>query len=136
MKKKKIIIPFIIAIILIITFIIFVSIKKINEESNIIPDDYIAVFNGGAGEVTYSTYVYKINNNQPNYGFKYINTINTTTYWGSTERTIKITDRGTVDWTDGVFSVAQEHGAYSYVLLPNSDKTYTIDEFMQMFLMN
>lgn len=135
MKNKKIIIPIVLSIILIICFIAFIIIRNI-KNNDTIPTDYIAIFNGGTGEVTYSTYIYKIDNNQPNYGFKYINTINTTTYWGSTKTTAKIIDQGTVDWTDEVFIIAQNHGAYSYVLLPNSNKTYTIEEFMQMFLMN
>lgn len=42
------------------------------QNRNIVPDDYIAVFNGGSGEVTYSTYIYKIDNGHASYGFKYI----------------------------------------------------------------
>ncbi len=30
----------------------------------------------------------------------------------------------------------QTYETYSYVTLPNSDKTYTIEEYMDMFLMN
>ena len=77
-----------------------------------IPENYIAVFNGGSGEMTYSTYIYKIDNKQANYGFKYINTTNTTKSWGSSEWEIKITDKGKFDWTDGAFIVAKENNAY------------------------
>jgi hypothetical protein len=59
--------------------------------SNEVPNDYIAVFHGGVGELTYSTYIYKIDNNQANYGFKYINTTNTTKHWGSSEWNVKVT---------------------------------------------
>ena len=34
------------------------------------------------------------------------------------------------------FMAAKEHGAYSYVTLPNDNKTYTIEEFQSMFIMN
>ena len=64
------------------------------------------------------------------------NVTKTTTYWGSTEWNTKITKRGSVQWTDNVFEVAKENNAYSYVTLPDSDKIYTIEEYMQMFLMN
>lgn len=109
--------------------------KTIKQDNNI-PENYIAIFNGGAGEITYSTYIYKIDNGQANYGFKYINTTNTTVSWGSSEWNVRITGRGEVGWTDEVFKVAEDNFAYSYVQLPNDTKTYTIDEFMSMFLMN
>lgn len=102
-------------------------------KSDDIPDNYIAVFNGGSGEITYSTYIYKINNGQGNYGFKYINTTNTTTSWGSSDWNTKITSKGTVSWTQDVFKIAEENNAYSYVELPNDNKIYTIDEYMTIF---
>lgn len=130
-KKKIIIIVLILVILLIVTFL---YIK--NKNNNYIPDDYIAVFNGGSGEITYSTYIYKIDNGHDNSGFKYINTTNTTTSWGSSTWNIKITGQGEVTWTDEVFLVAKDNNAYSYVLLANDDKTYSIEEFMTIFLMN
>ncbi len=107
--------------------------RRKNEQ---IPDNYIAIFHGGVGEVTYSTYIYKIDNNRANYGFKYINTVNSTVSWGSTEWRTRITGKGEVTWTDGVFAVAREHGSYDYVLLPNSDRLIQVEEFMELFLMN
>ena len=101
-----------------------------------VPDGYLAVFHGGVGEITHETYIYKDNNGQGNYGFTYINTTSTTKSWGSSEWKTTITKRGSFDWTDGAFVVAQENGAYSYVTIPNSDKTYSIEEFQNMFLMN
>ena len=106
------------------------------EKSDEITDNYIAIFHGGSGEIIYETYVYKINNGQANYGFNYINVTKTTTSYGSSKWDTKITKRGSVDWTDNVFGVAEENNAYSYVTLPNSDKTYTIEEFQYMFLMD
>ena len=65
-----------------------------------------------------------------------INTENTTKSYGSSDWIIRKTGEGTVDWTDGVFKVAYENNAYDYVQLPNDSKTYTIEEFQNMFLMN
>ncbi len=132
-KKQPLI--FILSICLIvITTITILVIRQFNTKD--IPDNYIAVFHGGAGEITYSTYIYKIDNKHPNYGFKYINTTNTTKSYGSSEREIKITGKGEVSWTDDVFQVAKENNAYSYVQLPDSDKQYTIEEYASMFLMD
>ncbi len=132
--NKKVIISLIIIIVVILIGTIGIIIIKNNDTE--IPDDYIAVFNGGAGEVTYSTYVYKIDNGQANYGFKYINTINTTKYWGSSESNSEITSKGIVSWTDEIFKIAEENNAYSYVKLPNNEKIYSIQEFIYMFSMD
>lgn len=104
--------------------------------SDKIPEGYIAVFHGGSGEKTYSTYIYKIDNGLANSGFEYINTTNTTLLWGKNPFSIHITSKGNVHFTDDVFRVAEKNNAYSYVKLKDSDKTYTIDEYMAMFLMN
>jgi len=131
--KKKI-------VIILITVVVFATLGYCIylkcQNTNYIPKDYIAIFNGGTGEITYSTYVYKINNEQDNYGFEYINTINKTVPLGSTEQETKITDKGKVAWTDDVLTVAKENNAYSYVTLPNDDKIYSIEEFMKILLMN
>lgn len=134
MKKKNKLIIFLITLLVIIVLIVL-GIYLYKDKNNI-PDDYIAVFYGGSGEVTYSTYIYKIDNGHANYGFRYINTTNTTTSWGSSTWEIKITARGEVSWTDDVFVVAKENNAYSYVKIPNSNKTYSPEEFMKIFLMN
>ena len=106
------------------------------QTNDIVPDNYIAVFNGGIGEKTYSTYIYKIENGQTNAGFSYINTENIVVSYGSSDLKIKITGQGEVQWTDNVFEVAKNNGAYSYVKVPNDEKSYTIEEFQQMFLRN
>lgn len=130
MKNKYI--PIIIVAISIIVVLFFI----VKPKDNSIPEDYIAVFNGGAGEITHSTYIYKIDNDHDNMGFKYINTVNTTTSWGSPDWEIEVVKTGEVTWTDDVFKVAKDHGAYSYVKVPNDDKTYSIEEFQKIFLMN
>ena len=132
-NKKVTIICLVIAVIILI---IICANKFINREttSGIIPDGYICVFNGGVGEVTYSTYIYKNKKYSDNYGFDYINTTNTTKSWGSSEWNQKITSRGTVGWTDEVFEIARKNNAYSYV--EEKGKIYTIEEYGNRFIMD
>lgn len=134
MLKKKLFWIILIIIVLLVGLAIYVN-KSLANNSKI-PNDYIAVFHGGAGEITYETYIYKKDNDKPNFSFDYINVTNTTKSWGSDEWNSKITKRGSVQWTDDVFEVAKENNAYSYVTLPNSDEVYSIEQFMSMFLMN
>ena len=136
MKNKKLFCIFAILIIIVLAVGSIIYINKNKTTNDRIPDGYIAIFHGGAGEITYETYIYKKDNGHANSGFDYINVTNTTVSWGSSEWNSKITKRGSVQWTDHVFEVAEENGAYSYVTLPNSDKTYTIEQYMSMFLMN
>lgn len=138
MNKKSILV---ISILIIITIILNIVVFNINKPKtkkiyDTIPEGYISVFHGGSGEEIYETYIYKIQNNKPNYGFNYINVTKTTKKNGSSEYDIKVTSRGSLDWTDDVFDTAYENNAYSFVTLPGSDNTYTIGEYMQMFLMD
>ena len=135
MKKRVITIVSILMVIVVVCGLFLFNKNDIYLLSEI-PDGYIAVFNGGAGEITYSTYIYKIDNGQANYGFEYINTTNTTKSWGSSEWNVKITKKGKFDWTDGAFIVANKNNAYSDVTRPGDDKIYTIQEFKSMFIMN
>lgn len=128
---KKLIVISVIVICVVIA-LISINITKKDE----IPDGYIAVFNGGSGEITFSTYIYKIDNGKPNYGFEYINTTNITKHWGSSELNVAVTGKGKLDWTDDVFEVAKNNHAYSSVTLSNNNKVYTIEEFRNIFLMN
>ncbi|MBE6149872.1 MAG: hypothetical protein E7170_04045 [Firmicutes bacterium] len=131
MNKRKLVL--IISIIILIIIGLGIYIKQNNYD---IPNDYIAIFHGGVGERTYETYIYKIDNGQANFGFKYINVTNTTESWGSSNWKQKINKKGKFDWTDGAFAIAKKHGAYSYVTLPNDNNIYTIEEFQSMFIMN
>lgn len=135
MKNKQnryIMIIVLIPIIVVCTLMLFIK----SSDNEIIPDGYIAVFHGGVGEQTYQTYIYKIDNGQANRGFKYINVTSTTEFWGSPNWITEINDEGEFDWTDGAFIVAEKHGAYSYVTVPNNDEVYTIEEFQKKFIMN
>lgn len=121
-------------IIVLICCFLIILVKK--DISNSIPNDYIAIFHGGVGEQTYQTYIYKINNGQANFGFKYINVTSTTESLKSSKRKYKINNKGRFDWTDEAFTVAKKHGAYSYVTVPNDDKIYSIEEFKIEFIMD
>lgn len=135
MKKS---LCFILGIVLILGIVVGIN-AIIVEKQNVsdeIPEGYIAVFHGGSGEVTKSTYIYKIDNGQANMGFKYINTENHTESWGSPNWIIKIVDEGEFDFTDGAFVVAKKHGAYSYVKEFGNDKVFTIEEYQDRFIMN
>lgn len=117
------------------------SILKIFESDSLvnsakIPNDYIAIFHGGSGEIVYETYIYKIANGKENQGFKFINVTKTTTSYGSSKWNTKVTKQGDINWTDDVFEVAKQNNAYSFVTLPNSDKIYKIEEYQKMFFMD
>ena len=124
MKNK--IFPIIVVFISLVIVITFLIIDAISLS---IPEDYIAVFQGESVNTKYSTYIYKIDNEHANMGFKYINTI---TIKGES----KIKDKGEFSWTDGAFIVAKKHGAYDYVEIPGDTKRYTIEEFQRRFIMN
>ena len=99
-------------------------------------EDEVATFHGGSGEVTYETVIYKVPNGQYNMGFKYENRTCTTRSWGSSEWDCSTTKIGEVTWTEDVFLIAKNNGAYSYVTRPNDSKTYSINEFEKMFIMD
>ena len=134
MKKRIILIITILMVVIVSILLLFIKNNVVLPKE--VPDGYVAVFHGGVGELTYSTYIYKIDNGQANYGFEYINTTNTTKSWGSPDWNIKITEKGEFDWTDGAFIVAKKNNAYSYVTIPGDKKTYSIEEFQGMFIMN
>ena len=96
----------------------------------------VATFHGGSSELTYETEIYKIDNGHDNYGFKYKSYEVTTTSWGSSKSNRKLIDEGEFMWTDGAFDVAQRNHAYSYVIEPGNDKTYSIEDFQARFIMD
>ena len=131
--KKKIILFIILFIILLSGVFAFLYMKS--KESYQVPEGYIAEFHGGYGEVTYTTYIYKIDNDKGNYGFEYISVEYSNISHGNPQRRGKLMEKGEVGFTDEVFEVAKKNYAYSYVKLPNDDsKIYSIDEYKKMFL--
>lgn len=101
-----------------------------------IKSGYIAVFHGKDDDIIHETYIYKIDNGAANYGFEYINVERRSGdgYW--VPETTTVTGQGNIMWTDGVFMVAEENNAYEYVTVPGNDLVYSIEEFMEIFLMN
>lgn len=106
-----------------------------SQKSFVIPDGYIAVFHGGADDLEAETYIYKIDNGAANYGFEYINVTRSSFNIDHTEQ-VTLTGQGELMWTDEVFMIAEANNAYDYVTIPNDDKIYTIEEFMEIFLMD
>ncbi len=136
-KKSIVLIILIIIVAVVVNILVFNMTKpKKNEVSDTIPEGYISVFHGGSEEQIYETYIYKLHNNKPNYGYNYINVNKTTKQDGSSEYDIEITGRGTLEWSDEVFDIASKNNAYSYVTLPDSDDKYSIEEYIKMFLTN
>lgn len=131
LKKLTFIIMFIIVL---AGFILSILIKR--SMNDIINDDYIAIFHGEDKGYIYETYIYKIDNGHANRGFEYINVTWTLESYENSRGKYKINKKGEFEWTDGAFGVAKEHGAYSYVNVPNDNKKYTIEEFQRMFIMN
>lgn len=86
MKKKNICLFFFIVILVLIICILIL------KSNNKIPDNYIAVFHGGTGEITYETYIYK--NKNDNSKVNYINVTSTTVSYSSAKWKHKITKRG------------------------------------------
>lgn len=129
--KNKIIALILIIIVIVLAILFCVTLNK--NESDKIPNDFIATFYGDDNKKVYATYVYKIDNKQDNYGFKCINVVITTKLF----KTItKILETKEVSFTDDVFITAKENNAYSYVKIPNDNKKYSIEEYQSMFLMN
>ena len=87
----------------------------------------IAIFHDSKD--AYRTYIYKVDNDQANMGFSYINAI-------GHGKSYKIFSSGSFDFTDGAFKAAKEFGAYDYVTIPGDDKNFSIEEFQSMFIMN
>lgn len=107
--------------------------SKNHTFDTVIADGYIAVFHGEADGKARETYTYKTDNGAKNYGFEYVNSeINDI----SLSEQVNITGKGSVTWTDDVFSVAKANNAYDYVTIPSDETRYTIDEFMKRFIMN
>ena len=110
-KKKELTVRLsIISFFIILLFLFYILyVLLFNTKYDYVKDGYIAVFHGGSGEITYSTYIYKIDNGQSNMGFEYINTVSKTASWGSTEWIQEVVDSGEFSFTDGAFIVAQKH---------------------------
>lgn len=135
MKKKSILVVVATIIIVIILNIVVFNLTKPKNSTIKIPDGYICVFHGGSEEVIYETYVYKLNNREKNQIYNYVN-VTKTKLNKNNKYEIKITKNGVAELASEVFMAANENSAYSYVTQPNSNKKYTIAEYMDIFIMN
>ena len=106
------------------------------EEGNTQNSKLVATFHGGSSEKTYETEIYKDDNGHANMGFTYINYECSTKRWGSSEIVRTVTGRGAFTWTDGAFEIARKNNAYSYVTVPDSSRTYSIEDFQSIFIMD
>lgn len=137
MMKKRYLFT-ILAVLIVITQIIFV-VYSYNQDNDIeFSDDYIAVFKGETGERVDSTYIYlkvkekgKGKKKKKEYKYKFINTTSTMEGYDSTNWNEKITKKGTLKKKKDAFKKAKKHGAYSYVKY--KDKIYSIEEFKEIF---
>ena len=120
-----------IVFLIVMSIVLVLSILIINDNANRIPTNYIAIFNGGEGEETYSTYIYN-NGKTEDYGFKYINTTNKTVKYGSDKKDYKITKKGEVDWKDQLLKVAKDNKAYDYVVYKG--KNISVEDFIKEFI--
>ena len=92
-----------------------------------VEDGWIAKFNGGSGEITFQTYVYKEEN-----GYRYINTTSTTVSYGSPQWTERVTDSGTVSTKEEIVQIAKDSGSEQYVKFPDDTEAYKISDFLSM----
>lgn len=97
------------------------------SEISEVEDGWIAKFNGGSGEITYHTYVYKVEN-----GYRYINTTSTTVSYGSPQWNEIVIDSGTVSTKEEIVQIAKDNGSKQYVLFPDDKENYKISDFLSM----
>ena len=139
MKRNSIILTVILSfIIFMLAYFCYTYVIENKEVNPTMSSDstLVATFHGGVGEVIYETEIYKIDNDNDNYGFRYLNIKSSTAMWGSSERKREIINKGNFSWTDEAFEIARRNNAYSYVTVPSDDKTYSIDDFMEIFIKN
>ena len=128
---RKIIFIIVIVGLLSVGLFLFLTNRKVSQD---IPEDYIALFHGDPGEITYETYIYKDDSNDSTTGFEYINVKVTTALSGDNQKHYEVIERGTIYWQSEIYGVAQKNNAYTYVTRPNDDAQYTIDQFENQFL--
>ena len=128
---KKIYWIILIAIIVIIEVGI-VTISYINDNSNSIPNNYIAIFKGETAETVHTTYLYKTKKGKTT-KYKYINTISTLKGYDNTEWNEKVTKKGTIKKKSKIYEIAKKNEAYSYAKFSNDDNIYSIEEFKERF---
>lgn len=126
MKKKKTLILIIsLVLILILALSIITVVLNCNNK---IAEDYIAIVSSGSGEITYNLYIYKNGDK-----YKYVKATTMTKSWGSSETTTKVTKRENTSKSN-LIKILEDDKKYSFVTLPDSDKIYTKDEYIDILL--
>ena len=130
MKNKIIFISLAIVIISTIGMVFFVT-KK--EEKKRISNDYIAAFKGENGQTIHTTYLYQKKKSKKKIEYKYINTISTLTTYDSSTYREEIIKTGKFKNKEDIFKISQENEAASFVKVKKEDKTYSFEEFKNIW---
>lgn len=118
------------------SFVINVTLNLIHDEtpaaegsgdSDSIEDGYVAVFQGGVGELMHRTYVYRTDD-----GFRYVNAKSTTVSYGSPQWRTRITNEGTAATKEEIIEIAKENDAGQFARFPDDTMTYKLKEFLEM----
>ena len=91
-----------------------------------VDDGYIAILEGGAGEIMRKTYLYKTDS-----GYRYINVTATTVSYGSPQWKEVVNSAGEISSKDEIISIAKGHGSCGFVMIAGEDKPCTIEEFLK-----
>ena len=93
------------------------------KDNNEVPDNYIAVSSGGAGEIVFATYIYEKDNRT----YEYISTVSTTKSYGSTEWVTKVKNKGKINSKEDLLEVEKKELASQFLLVADN-KTYSVEE--------
>ena len=88
-------------------------------------DGWFAVLEDGVGEIMHKTFVYEKEDGT----YRYINATSTTVSYGATEWNTVINSFGIAGTRDDVVKAAAEFGSSGFVLRPDDNAIYTIEEF-------
>ena len=96
------------------------------EYGDFTPDDgYVAVLQGGVGEIAYKTYVYKTDN-----GYRYVNVTSTTVSWGAARWTSVVDGSNTVSTREKVIEIAKDHNSGDFVIFPGDNTAHPVEDFL------
>ncbi len=128
--KKRVLIPIIILLVIVIeAIVVTISYKGNNKE--IIPNNYIIVFKGETGEKVNTTYIYKVKKKKKT-TYKYINTVTNYTGKDSSQIEEKIIKKGSLKKLKEAKKIATKNNAASYVKYEDGN-IYTMEEFQEKF---
>lgn len=115
----------------ILTQVAVISYITVKDSTEIVDNNYIAVFRGETGETVYSTYLY-VSKKGKKKTYSYINTTSTSYGYDSTNWDEEITKKGTLKKRKQIYKIAEKNNAYSYVRYEDGN-IYSIEEFKEKF---